>query len=58
MKLTPTIQSFKLLFCLLLMLAACKHETTEQYIAPLFTPPGQVISNQYIVLFEETAVTQ
>ncbi|MBK6574224.1 MAG: S8 family serine peptidase [Saprospiraceae bacterium] len=56
MKLTPTIQNFKLLFCLLLMLAACKHETTEQYIAPLFTPPGQVISNQYIVLFEENLV--
>ncbi|MBK7879820.1 MAG: S8 family serine peptidase [Saprospiraceae bacterium] len=56
MKLTPSIQSFKLLFCLLLMLAACKHETTEQYIAPLFTPPGQVISNQYIILFEDNLV--
>lgn len=38
------------------MLAACKHETTEQYIAPLFTPPGQVISNQYIILFEDNLV--
>jgi subtilisin family serine protease len=47
---------FKTLFIILVVVSSCKQDVTDNYSAPLLTPPGKTIKDQYIILFKDQIV--